>query len=201
MRQGTNAIEDAKAACGGDALRIRDELPALIQRGFESLTKVEKDLLKWVGVFELDRLIVGSDGNPEFTNLPRKLNVTITGCLDNCTHCESQDVALVPASADGRPGFNVLVGGKMGSGGFTVASPLDVFVEPHDAAATAAELIRIDRDHGPRDARGECRFSFLIDEWGLPRLRSELADRMSQYLPPAGKDVRTGRRADHLGPE
>src|SRR5437773_11896716 len=50
-------------------------------------------------VFELDRLLVGADGNPEFSNLPRKLNVTITGCLDNCTHCESQDVALVPASA------------------------------------------------------------------------------------------------------
>jgi ferredoxin-nitrite reductase len=304
MRQGTNAIEEAKVACGGDALRIRDELPAMIQRGFDSLTKVEKDLLKWVGVFarvrtpgrfmmrirmpngfatseqlraiaevsrrfgnsvmdlttrqqveirgftidtvpeiweklrsvdlhsiqtgmdnvrningcplagltphelldaspivfELDRLIVGSEGNPEFTNLPRKLNVTITGCLDNCTHCESQDVALVPAVAAGRPGFNVLVGGKMGSGGFTVASPLDVFVEPHGAAATAAELIRIYRDHGPRDARGKCRFAFLIDEWGLPRLRGELADRMRGSLPPAGKDVRTSRRADHLGP-
>ena len=51
MRQGTNAVEEAKAAYGGDALRIRDELSAMIQRGFDSLTKVEKDLLKWVGVF------------------------------------------------------------------------------------------------------------------------------------------------------
>ena len=25
-------------------------------------------------------------GNGEYTNLPRKFNVTITGCLDNCTH-------------------------------------------------------------------------------------------------------------------
>src|SRR5437762_9951018 len=51
MRQGTNAIEEAKAACGGDALRIREALPDMIQRGFDSLTKVEKDLLKWVGLF------------------------------------------------------------------------------------------------------------------------------------------------------
>ena len=48
-------------------------------------------------VSELDSILVGSNGNPEFTNLPRKFNVTITGCVENCTHDESQDVALVPA--------------------------------------------------------------------------------------------------------
>src|SRR5205085_6382332 len=40
-------------------------------------------------VFELDRLLVGAEGNPEFTNLPRKFNVTITGCRRNCIHAES----------------------------------------------------------------------------------------------------------------
>ena len=58
-------------------------------------------------VHELDRIIVGSKGNPEFTNLPRKFNITITGCTDNCTHSESQDIALVPAKKPGRLGFNV----------------------------------------------------------------------------------------------
>src|SRR5438874_6932724 len=43
---------------------------------------------------ELDRIIVGSNGNPEFVNLPRKFNITITGCTVNCTHAESQDIAL-----------------------------------------------------------------------------------------------------------
>src|SRR5260370_21532272 len=59
-------------------------------------------------VHELDRIIVGSKGNPEFTNLPRKFNITGTGCTDNCTHGESQDIALVPARKAGRLGFNVL---------------------------------------------------------------------------------------------
>src|SRR5262249_34030708 len=36
-------------------------------------------------------------GNKEFTNLPRKFNVTITGCLENCCHAETQDIGLVPA--------------------------------------------------------------------------------------------------------
>ena len=148
---------------------------------------------------ELDSMLVGCDGNPEFTNLPRKFNVVVTGCLENCTHSESQDLALIPALRRDRAGFNVLVGGKMGSGGFTVASPLDVFVEPAQAALAAAELIRIFRDHGPRDARSKCRFAFLIEEWGLARLREELANRLGRELEPAGRDVRGNHDNDHLG--
>ena len=303
MRQGTNAIEAAKASIGGDPLRIRDAIPRHVAAGFDALTKTDKELLKWLGlfarartpgrfmlrirmpngfatseqlraiadlstrfgnsvldlttrqqielrgftldsveeiwerlrrvnlsslqtgmdnvrningcplagitphelldaspvVFALDRWIVGCVGNPEFANLPRKLNITVTGCLENCTHCESQDIALVPATAGGCAGFNVLVGGKMGSGGFTVAAPLDVFLEPHEAVACVAELIRIYRDHGPRDARGRCRLAFLIAEWGLPRLRHELSDRLGRALAPAGRDCRASHHVDHLG--
>jgi len=304
MRPG-NAVEAAKASKDGDPLRIRDDLPDIIARGSEALTKAEKDLLKWIGVFarvrtpgkfmlrirmpngiatsaqfvaiaelstlfgncivdlttrqqvelrgftlesvpeiferlrrvdlhtlqtgmdnvrningcalagitrgelldaspivfELDQRLVGSDGNPEFANLPRKLNVTITGCLDNCTHAESQDIALVPAVSGERIGFNVLVGGKMGSGGFTIASPLNVFIGPSGAADVVTELIRIFRDHGPRGPRGRCRFAFLVEEWGLPRLRAVLTDRMGRELALAGRDPRSAWHTDHLGIE
>jgi ferredoxin-nitrite reductase len=303
VRPGTNAIEACKALKDGDGLRIREDLASLIEKGHESLTTAEKDLLKWVGVFfrkptpgrfmmrvrmpngftnssqlraiadlslrlgncvldittrqqiqlrgfplgsvpeiweklrgvdlhslqtgmdnvrningcalaglalnelfdaspvlfELDRMLVGTDGNPEFTNLPRKFNITITGCLENCTHNESQDVALVPALRYDRPGFNVLVGGKMGSGGFTIASPLDVFVSEQEAARLVAELVRIYRDHGPREARSKCRLAFLIEEWGIARLRAELSQRLERELPSAGRDVRAAHTTDHLG--
>jgi len=150
-------------------------------------------------VQELDRLFVGADGNPEFANLPRKLNITITACLDNCTHNESQDIALVPARKGGRIGFNVLVGGKMGSGGFTIASPLNVFVEIFQAARVVAELVKIYRDHGPREARSKCRFAFLIEHWGIKRLRSELVARLGCELEFRGKDMRGAIHGDHLG--
>jgi ferredoxin-nitrite reductase len=150
-------------------------------------------------VQELDRIIVGSTGNPEFTNLPRKFNISVTGCPDNCTHDESQDIALVPAKKAGRLGFNVLVGGKMGSGGFTVASPLNVFVEIFQAAAAVVELIKIYRDHGPREARSKCRFAFLIEKWGLSRLRTELTERLGHELAFQGRDMRGSAHADHLG--
>src|SRR5207244_2548016 len=68
--------------------------------------------------------------NKAFTNLPRKFNVGITGCTEHCTHAESQDLALTPAArvigGEEILGFNVAVGGKMGSGGYRVASALDV---------------------------------------------------------------------------
>jgi len=150
-------------------------------------------------VAELDAILVGETGNPEFTNLPRKFNVTITGCAQNCTHDESQDVALVPAIRRDRVGFNVLVGGKMGSGGFTIASALDVFVWIPKAAQMVAALVSIFRDHGPRDARAKCRFAFLIEEWGVSRLREELAHRVDHYLEPSGRDVRSQYHSDHLG--
>jgi ferredoxin-nitrite reductase len=150
-------------------------------------------------VQELDRSIVGSNGNPEFTNLPRKFNITVTGCLDNCTHNESQDIALVPAKKAGRLGFNILIGGKMGSGGFTVASPLNVFVEIFQAAPVVLELIKIYRDHGPREARSKCRFAFLIAEWGIRRLRAELVARLGHELAFQGMDMRSAAHADHLG--
>src|SRR5438876_909476 len=41
-------------------------------------------------------------GSRAYTNLPRKFNVTITGCRENCTHPETQDLALVRAGADAR---------------------------------------------------------------------------------------------------
>ena len=298
-----SAVEGYKSSKGGDGLRIREDLPGFVREGWESLTKADKDLLKWVGiffrnptpgkfmmrirmpngfassaqlraiadlsrrlgnclldittrqqielrgftiesvpeiwerlrgvnlhslqtgmdnvrningcalaglvadelldaspvVFELDRAIVGREGNPEFTNLPRKFNITITGCTGNCTHNESQDIALVPARKHDRIGFNVLVGGKMGSGGFTVASPLDVFVAPDQATAVIRELVLIYRDHGPREARSKCRLAFLIEEWGLRRLRSELEFRLNRKLEEAGRDARHFEHTDHLG--
>ena len=307
MRPGNNPIETYKASKGGDGVRIREDLPRLIQQGYDALTPADRELLKWLGVFfrkptpgkfmmrirmpnglatseqlvaiaelserlgngtldittrqqlelrgytldgipaimeklrgvnlrslqtgmdnirnlngcplagitpgelldaspivlELDRIIVGPDGNPEFTNLPRKMNVTVTGCLENCTHAESQDIALVPATKliDGttRAGFHVLVGGKMGSGGFTVASNLAWFIEPSQAVDVVIAIIKLFRDEGPRESRTKCRLAFLLEEWGLDRFRTALAARLGFQPLAAGEDARHQRHSDHVG--
>jgi ferredoxin-nitrite reductase len=142
-------------------------------------------------------------GNRAYTNLPRKFNVTITGCRDNCTHAETQDVALVPAvrqTAEGKvTGFNVLAGGKLGSGGYRIATPLDVFVEPGSAAELAAALVLIFRDHGPRESRSKARLAFLLEQWGPEKLRGVLEERLGRSLERAGTDVRERHERDHVG--
>ena len=170
-------------------------------------------------------------GNREFTNLPRKFNVTITGCRANCTHAATQDIALTPALAeiDGAPvaGFNVAVGGKMGSGGYAPAVPLDIFVPPDDAAELCRQIALLFRDCGARAARNKTRLAFLLAEWGAARFRAALAARLETSpetrlghptyaggdvdvdnrpetspghpLQRAGADARTDAHTDHIG--
>src|SRR5438309_8638778 len=139
-------------------------------------------------------------GNKAFTNLPRKFNVTITGCPDNCTTAETQDIAMTPAIGEGDSvGFNLAVGGKQGSGGPTFATSLDVFVAPDEAAEVCATIALIFRDHGPREARSRARLAFLLQERGAAWMREELEKRLGHALPPAGADARSGRVTDHVG--
>ena len=142
-------------------------------------------------------------GNRQYTNLPRKFNVAITGCLDNCLHTSNQDVALTPAVTEiggsEVPGFNVAVGGKMGSGGYTPNTPLDLFVRPEEAAGICSHITLTFRDHGSREARNKVRLSFLIAEWGAERFRAELETRANRPLLRAGRDATNPGHTDHVG--
>ncbi len=149
---------------------------------------------------EFQRIFVG---NKAFTNLPRKFNVTITGCPEHCTGGETQDISMTPAigTVEDREvaGLNVAVGGKQGSGGPVFAWALGAFVTPEDAAAVCAEIALIYRDHGPRESRSKSRLAFLIGDWGPERFRKELEGRLGRPLPPAGRDARGSAANDHVG--
>ena len=96
-------------------------------------------------------------------------------------------------------GSNVAVGGKMGSGGMTVAQPLDVFVEPGAAGRLAAAITLLFRDEGSREKRTRARLAFLLEAWGAARFRARLEERWGRPLLPAGRDARRGYDTDHLG--
>ncbi|MDH4188570.1 MAG: ferredoxin--nitrite reductase, partial [Nitrospira sp.] len=142
-------------------------------------------------------------GNPAYSNLPRKFNVAVTGCTDNCVHMETQDLALVPATRDdGRGkhiGYNVLAGGKLGSGGYRIASPLDIFVTEGDALALCRAIIEIFREHGARESRTQARLAFLLEEWGEGRFREEVETRVGKKLVSAGVDARKTVEKSHVG--
>jgi ferredoxin-nitrite reductase len=87
----------------------------------------------------------------------------------------------------------------MGSGGFRIASPLDLFVTPEEAAAICSHIVLIFRDHGARELRTKARLAFLIENWGVEKFRGELERRVDRPLASAGQDQRTPKHTDHVG--
>lgn len=138
-------------------------------------------------------------GNREMTNLPRKFNISVTGCRDNCAHAEINDIGLTPSTRGGVVGFNVRVAGAMGSWGVQQALPLG-WVAPDQVLAVCRHILEIYRDHGPREDRKKARLKFLIADWGLDRFRAEVEDRCGWALPPCGPDdTEEHSHQDHIG--
>jgi len=141
--------------------------------------------------------------NREYSNLPRKFNIAVTGCPDSCIHTETQDLALVPAKREvnGREvyGFNVLVGGKLGSGGYRIAQPLDVFILAEDAVEVCAGIAGLYRDFGYRDVRTRNRLAFLLEDWGETKFREVLVRTLDRDLHTAGEDLRNDHANEHIG--
>ncbi len=127
---------------------------------------------------------------PAFENIPRKFNISINGCRLDCTHSQSNDIGLTPAI--GRlgsrpvPGFNVVVGGHMGSRNPHLAVPLDAFVRPAQVTPLCRAILTVFRDHGDRSIRGKARMWYLIDRWGMARFRDEVTNALGEALPSAG---------------
>lgn len=141
--------------------------------------------------------------NREYSNLPRKFNVAVTGCRENCLQAETQDLAFVPARREIKgvslAGFNVLAGGKLGSGGYRIATPLDIFVTPGEVLDVFRAVTLTYRDVGPRDSRTAARLAFLLDDWGEARFRAEVESRAGRPLARAGQDGRKPAAQDHVG--
>jgi len=143
------------------------------------------------------------EGNPAFTNLPRKFNIAIAGCRDNSTHAEINDLAFVPAFKEESKetfGFNVLVGGFFSSKRIAAAIPLDVWVPPEDVVALCEALLIVFRDNGLRENRQKSRLMYLIDEWGIEKFRTEVEKQMGKPLASAAaKDEIEWEKRDHIG--
>lgn len=79
-----------------------------VQSGMDNVRNITGDPVAGLDADELydtreliqqiqDMLTNKGEGNPEFSNLPRKFNIAITGGRDNSVHAEINDLAFVPA--------------------------------------------------------------------------------------------------------
>jgi ferredoxin-nitrite reductase len=147
-----------------------------------------------------DMITNKGEGNPAFSNLPRKFNIAIAGCRDNSVHAEINDIAFVPAYKDGNLGFNVLVGGFFSAKRCAAAIPLNAWVNESDVVDLCEAILIVYRDRGPRANRQKSRLMWLIDELGIEQFRAVVEQQLGRtLLSAAPKDEIIWEKRDHIG--
>jgi ferredoxin-nitrite reductase len=147
-----------------------------------------------------DAITNQGEGNPEFTNLPRKFNIAVAGGRDNSVHAEINDLAYVPAFKNGEFGFNVLVGGFFSAKRCDAAIPLNAWVKPQQLSDLSCAILRVFRDNGSRANRQKSRLMWLIDEWGLEKFRAAVEAEVGFPLAEAApKDEIAWEKRDCVG--
>ncbi len=183
-----------------------------IQSGMDNVRNITGDPVAGLDADELfdtrelvqqvqDMLTNKGEGNPEFSNLPRKFNIAIAGGRDNSVHAEINDLAFVPAFDSTQTfGFNILVGGFFSAKRCEAAIPLNAWVSPEDVLAVCRAVLEVYRDHGLRANRLKSRLMWLLDEWGIEKFRAEVEKRLGKtLLPAAAKDEIDWEKRDHIG--
>jgi ferredoxin-nitrite reductase len=149
-----------------------------------------------------DHIINNGEGNPEYSNLPRKFNIAIEGSRDNSVHAEINDIAFVPANKDGQLGFNIVVGGFFSASRCEAAIPLDAWIpaDEDEVVNICSAILLVYRDNGSRANRQKSRLMWLIDEWGIEKFRAEVEKEIGHSLATAAsEDLIEWDKRDHIG--
>ena len=129
--------------------------------------------------------------NRDFSNLPRKFKMSISGSIYNPVHAEINDLSFTPAERElaGEKvlGFNVLVGGGL-SAQPSMALPLNIFVRSEQVLTVAKAVAAIFRDYGYREKRNHARLKFLLQDWGIDKFRQEVV-KLTGPLATGGRDL------------
>ncbi|WP_135534974.1 nitrite/sulfite reductase [Halostella pelagica] len=140
--------------------------------------------------------------NREYANLPRKFKMTITGCSQDCSQSQINDVGLTPArkviNGTDQYGFHVKVGGGL-SDGPRMATTMDVFVPPEHAVEFTRAVAQTFKELGDRNNRGVCRMRYLVEQMGTETFEEAVRDRCTVELPSQGVDLTEGYLGDHVG--
>ena len=153
-----------------------------------------------------DAIVNSGEGNPAFSNLPRKFNIAIEGGRDNSIHAEINDIAFVPAYRDGKLGFNVIVGGYLSAQRCAEAIPMGVWVPAmvEDVMAVSLGILTVyvanGLTEGLRQTRAKARLMWLVEKWGTEKFRAEIEKEIGKALASAAPTDEIDRdKLDHLG--
>jgi ferredoxin-nitrite reductase len=121
-------------------------------------------------------------GDRALSDLPRKVNVALTGRAEAPGHAWTQDVSFVAArSDDGSVGFQLLLAGTQGQSPH-LAWHVPVFVRPDDVVAVTRAILHTFRELGYRHDRQHVRMRYLVERIGADGMLMEVERRLGREL-------------------
>ena len=187
--------------------RLKEAGLSSIQSGFDNPRNVTGNPLAGIDpheivdtrpyTTELQNFLTNScQGNPNYSNLPRKWNTAVAGAKDN--FLLHNDIVFHPVERDGEMGFGVWIGGILSSQMNAYAIPLNAWVKPTEICRMTDAVISLWRDNGERDKRPKGRFRFYLDAVGIEAFRSQVETLFGPLTPDPGSVFATTPRS-HYG--
>jgi len=138
----------------------------------------------------------------DFKNLPRKFNVSVSGCGTYCTHPEIHDLGFVAVRRrpDEEPGFALYLGGVLGRSPF-LARDFGHFIPAGEVIPLACAIIELFIEHGCRSDRHHARIAHLLNEWGMEKFVAAVFQKYGKKLDPMPMPTleHGDTEHDHLG--
>ncbi len=112
--------------------------------------------------------------HPEFTYLPRKFKIAVTGAEKDRAAIQVHDIGLhLKKDQHGQLGFSVYIGGGQGRTPM-VAKKIREFLPEADLLSYVTAIMRVYNLYGRRDNKYKARIKILVHETGLEELRGAI---------------------------
>ncbi|MBZ9959410.1 MULTISPECIES: nitrite/sulfite reductase [unclassified Mesorhizobium] len=115
-----------------------------------------------------------SSVHPEFSYLPRKFKIAVTGAERDRAAIQTHDIGLhLKKNAAGELGFAVYVGGGQGRTPM-VARKIRDFLPEADLLSYCTAILRVYNLHGRRDNKFKARIKILVHETGVEEITRQV---------------------------
>jgi sulfite reductase (NADPH) hemoprotein beta-component len=115
-----------------------------------------------------------SSAHPEFSFLPRKFKIAVTGAEHDRAAIKVHDIGLrILRSGQGEIGYEVLVGGGLGRSPF-IGKTIRDFLPRADLLAYLEAIMRVYNRFGRRDNKYKARIKILVHETGIDEIRAQV---------------------------
>jgi sulfite reductase (NADPH) hemoprotein beta-component len=109
--------------------------------------------------------------HPEFSYLPRKFKIAVTGSPNDRAAVAVHDIGLRMHRNDaGKTGFEVLVGGGLGRTPY-IAHTIREWIEPVHLLSYVEAILRVYNIHGRRDNIHKARIKIIVNQMGIEKYR------------------------------